>query len=461
MKPLPFLPLLIPILIPACTLGPDFSLPTFHPGASFKQPTYTSATPIPDSWWTLFNDPQLTRLTRQAISSNNDLAAARARRDTARALIGIDRARLFPRLDLASIRAISRTSGDNLFPPAPLENQSYRTTFNLAYDADLWGANRRRLEAATAQASAAEQLLDSQRLGIASEVARQYFILRALDTQEKILQQTISSRTEALTIQTSRQQAGLSDSLPATRATTEVELAKRDLANVQRQRGSAENALAILCGTPPSSLRISSSATPAQAPSIAPGLPATVLARRPDIRAAEQNLRAASARIGIAQAAFYPSISLTGSAGLDSLSAGNFLDWQSRVLSLGISRIAPLIDNGANTAAYQASLSNYQESLANYRQSLLIALREVEDALVDLQGLSRSRTALTAAEKSAQETRNLSQIRFEKGISSYLEVVESDRSVLSIRLALAELDGQQKISLTALIQALGGGWTGK
>jgi len=453
-----FLPI---VLLTGCTLGPDFSLPGFDAGKNFKQPTSSRATRIPDAWWTLFNDPELTRLTNKAIAANNDLAAARARRDTARALVGVDRARLFPRLDLNSNNGISRISGDNNFPGVKLENQNYRTTFNLSYDADLWGANRRRVEAAEATANSADRLLDSQRLGIATEVARQYFILRALDAQENVLRETINSRGEALQIETSREEAGISDSLATSRAKTEVELAKNDLAFVQRQRGSAANALAVLCGSTPVSFNVSGKISASKLPSISPGLPAEVLARRPDVRAAEQNLRAASARIGIAEAAFYPDISLTGSAGLESLTAGNFLDWQSRVLSLGAGLTAPLLDAGANRANYDASRSSYDESLANYRQALLIALREVEDALVDLQGLSRSMKALDAAKESALDTRRLSQSRYDQGISSYLEVVDADRSVLSIRLALAELDGQQKVSLAALVQALGGGWRGK
>lgn len=454
-------PLLLVLLLSGCTLGPDFSLPGFDAGTSFKQPTSGSVTRVPDAWWTLFDDPELNRLTNKAIAANNDLAAARARRNTARALVGVDRARLFPRLDLRSSRGINRISSNNNFPGVELESQNYRTTFDLSYDADLWGANRRRVEAAEAQASAAERIFDSQRLGIATEVARQYFVLRALDDQEKVLRDTIVSRGEALEIETSREEAGISDSLAATQAKTEVELAKNDLASVQRQRGSAANALAVLCGSTPASFDIGSKSSGSRLPAISPGLPAEVLARRPDVRAAEQNLRAASAEIGIAEAAFYPNISLTGSAGLESLTAVNFLDWQSRVLAIGAGLAAPLIDAGATQANYDASRSSYEEALANYRQTLLIALREVEDALVDLQGLSRSREALNAAEESARETLRLSQSRYDQGISNYLEVVDADRSVLSIRLVLAELNGQQRVSLAALVQALGGGWTGK
>ena len=183
------------------------------------------------------------------------------------------------------------------------------------------------------------------------------------------------------------------------------------------------------------------------------GLPAEVLARRPDVRAAEQDLRAANARIGVAESAFYPNFSLTASGGFEALDVKRFLDWENRVLSLGA--------GGANRANYQAARSRYDEALANYRQTLLVALREVEDALVDLKGLARSRSALDAALNSSRETKSLSQERFDKGLTSYLDVVDADRTVLQTRLAISQTEAQQRITLTALAKALGGGWSGK
>lgn len=450
-----------PLFLAACTVGPDFAVPGFAAGGTWKQSTSTQGSALPDEWWRLFRDAELNRLVKRAIYANPDIAAARARRDTARALVGVDQARLFPRLDLHSSSGIDRNSANGAFPIQNLENQSYRASFDFSYDLDLWGSNRRAIEAAEAEFGAAEALLAAQRLGIASEVARQYFTLRGLDAQEAILSETIASRGEALDLEKSRNDAGLTDGLSTSRARTEWERAKNDLALVQRRRGSAEHALAVLCGTRPAAFTVSKKNTRSSLPRIAPGLPAEVLARRPDMRAAEQSLRAANARIGVAEAAFYPDISLTGSAGLDSVDASSFLQWESRVLSLGAGLAAPLIDGGANRANYDASRSRYEESLARYRQTMLTALREVEDALVDLQGLARSRRALDAALASAGDTRKLSFQRYDKGLSSYFEVVESDRELLQIRLALAEVDAQQRISLAALASALGGGWDGR
>ena len=403
----------------------------------------------------------------RALTANNDLAAAKARVDTARALVGVDRAKLFPTLDLSGSAGISRSAADSTsggLPPGvsiDLERQRYRSTFDLAYDPDLWGRNKRLIEASTAQAAASEALLDSQRLGIATEVARQYFLLRGLDAQESILNDTLKGRNDELQIQKSKADAGLIDGLSTSRARTELELTNNDLAVVQRQRGSAEHALAVLCGARPADFSVSRTASVSALPIIRAGLPAEVLTRRPDVRAAEQNLRAANARIGVAEVAFYPNFALTAGAGLESLDVKRFLDWENRVLSLGAGLAAPLIDGGTNKANYQAARSRYDEALASYRQTLLVALREVEDALVDLKGLARSHAALEAALTSSRDTKQLSQDRFDKGLTGYLDVVDADRTVLRTRLALSQLEAQQRITLAALAKALGGGWSGK
>jgi multidrug efflux system outer membrane protein len=451
----------------SCTLGPDFKLPNITGGSKWKETASTAGTRLPDAWWRLFNDRELTRLVDRALAANNDLAAAKARVETARALVGVDRARLFPTLNLNGSAGISRASegvATRNIPPAytvDLEGRTYRGTFDLAYDPDLWGRNKRLLEASTAQADASEALLDSQRLGVATEVARQYFLLRGLDSQAAVLQDTIQSRDNTLKLQQSKADAGLIDGLSTSQARTELELARNDMTLVERQRGAAEHALAVLCGTQPSNFAVSNRPVGGNLPVIRAGLPVAVLNRRPDVRAAEQTLRVANAKIGVAEAAFYPNFSLTAGGGLESIDVKSFLNWENRVLSLGAGMAAPVFDGGTNKANYQASLSRRDEALANYRNTLLVALREVEDALVDLKGLAASRIALDQALASAKDTQRLSQERYDKGLSSYLEVVDAGRTVLRVQLVLAQVDAQQRITLAALAKALGGGWSGK
>lgn len=450
------------LLAPSCMLGPDFQLPGVTGGTGWKEGAAADSANLPDTWWRLYGDASLNRLVDRALSANNDLAAAKSRVDTSRALVGIDQARLFPTLDLAGSAGIARASGNvNPNPAAELENKNFRGSFNLAFDPDLWGRNKRLIESSTADADAMAARYDSLRLGLATEVVRQYFVVRGLDEQRAVLQDTLKSRQEALDIQKTKTDAGLTDGLATSSARTELELARNDLANVERQRGAAEHALAVLCGTRPADFAMTESLGQRPLPNIRPGLPASVLARRPDVRAAEQSLKSANAKIGVAEANFYPNFSLTGSAGLESLSASNFLDWESRILSLGAGAAMPIFEGGANKARLAAARSQYEETLAGYRQTLLVALREVEDSLVDLKGLAKSRAALDAALASAKDTRQLTQERYDEGLTSYLDVVNADRTVLQIRLSIAVVDAQQHISLAALAKALGGGWSGK
>jgi len=455
------------LVLGSCTVGPDFHAPGFAGGSRWKESKAVPGTHLPDAWWRLFNDRELTRLVDRALQSNNDLAAAKARVDTSRALVGVDRARLFPTLNLNGSAGISRVAQDPTTQKIPipiaieLQSQDYRGTFNLAYDPDLWGRNKRSLEASRAQADSSEAMFDWQRLGVATEVARQYFLLRGLDSQGAVLKHTIETRQSTLNLQISKAEAGLIDGLSTSQARTELELARNDLAAVERQRGAAEHALAVLCGTSPAGFSVSKRESSGPQPTIRAGLPAEVLNRRPDVRAAEQTLHAANAHIGVAQAAFYPNFSLTGTAGFESVDVNRFLNWENRVLALGSGVAAPVFDAGANKANFQAALARRDEALAVYRNTLLVALREVENALVDLKSLAISHTALTQALASSRDTLRLSQERYDKGLSSYLEVVDADRSVLRIQLVLAQLEAQQRITLAILAKALGGGWSGK
>ena len=455
------------LLLPSCMLGPDFLRPGTSGGSGWKESRATAGAHLPDHWWRLFNDRDLNGLVDRALARNNDLAAAKARVDTARALVGVDRSRLFPTLSLNGSAGIARASegaaSANLPPGVSIdpESQRYRGSFDLAYDVDLWGRNKRLIESSSAQAAASEAVLDSQRLGVATEVARQYFLLRGLDAQESVVRRTIKSRESTLQLQQSKADAGLIDGLSTSQARTELELAKSDLAAIERQRGSAEHALAVLCGSRPSDFNVASSGSVRKLPTIRPGLPAEVLNRRPDVRASEQILRSANAQIGVAEAAFYPNFNLIGGAGLESLSASQFLNWENRILSLGAGVAAPIFTGGKNKANFNAAVGRRDEALANYRNTLLVALREVEDAMVDLKGLAAGRSSLEQALNSARDTQRITKERYDKGISSYLEVVEADRTSLRVELLLAQIDAQQRITLAALAKALGGGWSGK
>jgi multidrug efflux system outer membrane protein len=445
-----------------CTLGPDFHHPGVTGGSRWKEGSVSSSARLPDEWWKLFGDGELNRLVNRALAANNDISSARARMDTARALVGVDRARMFPQLNLTggatgyrSSAAVTPSTGG---VKPNLQGQNYQAAFNLSYEPDLWGRNRRQLEASNADANASQGDLDALRLGVAAETARQFFLIRALDRQHAIVVETLRTRGETLDLQQSKATAGLADGLTTSSARTQLELARNDLASVERQRGAAEHALAVLCGARPSDFTMPAVTSMPRLPSIRPGLPANVLRRRPDVRAAEERLHAANARVGVAETAFYPNFTLVGAGGFQALDAAQFLNWENRALSIGLNLASPIIDAGANRSRKSAAVAQYQAALASYRQVILVALREVEDSLTDLKTLDRSRGALTAALASAQETNRLTRDRQNKGLSSYLEVVDADRTVLQIRLSLAEIEGQQRVSFANLAKALGGGW---
>jgi len=457
--------LLLAIALPSCTVGPDFALPDIHMPKKFKEGASTADIPPPGEWWSLFHSAQLTRLVNQALENNQDLRGAQARVETARALIGVKRSEWFPQLSLNHAGKLERVSESSFsanlppgFPTPETERDSYHTTFDLGFEADVWGRVRRSVESARASQQASMDNLSAQRLTIASEVGRNFFLLRSNDAQMQIVRDTISLRQEALNLQDSRFKGGLANEMDVARARTELELARNDLAILERLRGSAEHALAVLCGQLPSEFRVAADKSLPMPPTVPAGLPSQLLQRRPDIRAAEQNLRSANAEIGVAEASFYPTFELTGAAGFETIGTDMFADWQNRVLSIGPSISAPLFTGGRLKSNLAATKSKYDETLASYRQSILVALRDVEDALLDLRAYAKQRAAVNAALTAANDTSRLARLRYDKGLASYFEVVDADRTVLNTRLSLARIDGERLISTVILLKALGGGW---
>lgn len=459
----------LPLLfaLPACVVGPNFKAPDDQLPSRFKEAHAHAAQPLPSEWWKLFGSNQLNKLVSQALESNQDLRGALARVETARALVGTKRADWFPQVGFSGSTGVSRSSASvvganfpkNIGIPLPdLNQESYKAALDMSYELDLWGKVKRSVESAVATARNADQLLAAQRLTIAAEVARNYFLLRSLDLQQQVITNTIKLRQEALDLQKSRFDGGMANEMDVTRARTEHELARADFAALDRQRGSTEHALAVLCGQMPSSFNLKADPSLPTPPKVPAGLPSNLLESRPDIAAAASALESANADIGVAKAAYFPAFKLTGSGGLDSVNAKDFFNWENRVLSIGPSVSLPIFQGGRLKANVEAAKSRYEEALAKYRQTVLVALREVEDSLLDLQSIARQRVAIEAAMKAADDTSHLARVRYDKGLASYFEVVEADRTVLTTQLSLAQLDGQRAASTVLLMKALGGGW---
>ncbi len=450
----------------SCTAGPDFALPEWKWPGRWKQGAADAPQEHPPgAWWTLFRDPALNRHVERALHGNQDLAAALARVQSARALSQIEKSAWHPQLGLLNTTTYEHLSassvGANLPAGAglpPLERDRYRLFLDLNYELDLWGRVRRSVEGARAREQAQADLVDAQSLITAAEVARHYFLAASLDAQRKILNETVSLRQEALDLQQSRFQGGLANEMDVARARTELELTRADAVAIERQRGSIEHALAVLCGEPPAGFTLPGSTRLPSPPRVPAGLPGTVMQRRPDIRAAEQDLRAANAAIGAAKAEFFPAFRLTGTGGLESVGSEGFIQGRAKTASIGPQITLPVFQGGRLFGGLRGAEARYHESLAAYKQTILTALREVEDSMLDVRTLGRQRAAVAVAVAAAQETAKLSRLRYDRGLSNYFEVVDAERVVLTARLTLAQLDGQRLLAAVQMLRALGGGW---
>lgn len=467
MTPLPLLCLLIPLGLASCSLGPRFTAPELALPTKWKsrQTAGLSDLPVPGEWWRMYGVSELNRLVEQAMSSNQDLRGALARVETARALIGVQASEWFPQLsfkDGMNYERLSATAFGANLPPGiqlpPIQRRRFQNLFEFGWELDLWGRVRRGVEGAKASEAAASETLAAQRLSLAAEVARLYFLAHSMDKQIAVVNETLKWRLEAVKLQESRFKGGLANEMDVSRVKTELELARNDLASLERQRGNAENALAVVCGQIPSTFKLSRNVALPSPPRMPGGLPSTLLQRRPDIRAAEQQMREANAQIGVAQASFFPAFRIGGTGGLESIGTVDFYDAKSRTLTIGPSMTLPVFQGGRLKANLAASKARYEESLAAYRKSILIAIQEVEDSMLDSQGYSQQAAALNEAIKAAQETQRLAELRYQKGLASYFEVVDANRTVLNAKLLAAQIDGQRLVASVAMLKALGGGW---
>lgn len=451
----------------SCSVGPNFKLPDVLMPSKWKNggTASTADIPVPGEWWKLFGSAELNRLEERAMANNQELRSALARVETARALVGVQQADWFPQLNMKdgmNYERLSQSSfGANLPPGVSLpktQRRRFQNLLELGWEFDLWGRVRRGVESSKASQFAAMETLSARRLTLAAEVARLYFLTHSLDRQMQVVIGTQTWREEALKLQESRFKGGLANEMDVARARTELELARNDLAALERQRGNAENALAVICGEIPSNFHIAKANSLPRPPKVPGGLPSSLLQRRPDIRAAEQKMREANAQVGVSTASFYPAFSIVGSGGLESIGAAHFYDQRSRILTIGPSMTLPIFQGGKLRANLRASKASYDETLANYRQSILVALQEVEDSLIDARAYSKQGQALDAAIAAAQETQRLAELRYQKGLASYFEVVDANRTVLNAKLLAAQVEGQRLMASVAMLKALGGGW---
>jgi multidrug efflux system outer membrane protein len=451
------------------TVGTDFSAPKNVADASFRhapQAAQDSAARLPAQWWTVFNDDTLNRLEQTALRDNPSVKAAAQRLVQAQQQSNLSRANdqvnLSVNAGISNSRTSANTSQGLALGGRSIEGNNYQVGAALSYEVDLLGRVRRLVEASDAQALAAEADRDGVLLVLSSQLATTYWQLRGLDAEIAILNGALDTRKESEELVTARFDAGLSNELDVSRARIERANAQADLHEVQRQRNLLEHTLATLVGASPSSLQLPATASAQalpQPPAIPVGLPASLLSQRPDLAGSVATLRAANAQIGVAEGAFYPSLSLTSNFGFASESLRELAKGGSRQFSVGpLALSLPIFDGGRNKANLAIAKSRYEEAIANHEGKLLTALREVEDALSDVQQRQLQGQAQQASQVAAARGYLVARARYERGVSPSLDVTDAQRSALAADRAAVQIQTQRLLATVAVARSLGAGW---
>jgi multidrug efflux pump len=449
-------------------VGPDYHPPTNDAPAAYKSAElgqWKEGAPLDHvakgAWWEAFGDAGLNELENQALDANQQIKAAVARVDQARATARVARADLLPSLYAYPSFARQRFSPNQQPSFGALTANTWSTPLDLTYEVDLWGRVRRNFEGARADAQSSLANFYNVLLTLQTDVAQNYFGLRALDAEISIVARTIDLRHEQVRLVRGRFEGGIGSDLDTARAETELATTEAEAASLLQRRAQFENAIAVLEGANPSSFRLpavtSSNWNPAP-PVIPAGLPADLLERRPDVAAAERELAAANARVGVAKASFFPVLSLTGSGGFLSADVDSLFNWSSRTWSIGPSLTLPIFAGGRLRANYHRSQAAFAEAAAVYRQQVLVAFGDVENSLSGIKYLLDQSEAQQRAVANSRRAADLATDRFTSGIVSYLEVVDASRDALQAERANAQLTGQRLIAAVQLIKALGGGW---
>lgn len=452
------------LLLGGCAVGPDYFRPSFWFPEQHKEavPEAHAEAPINPEWWTLFGDSSLNNLEQQAIDANQDLQAAIARLEAAEAAAREAGADYLPNVSLGANGSRNRSSGETISGQntGPLTYNNRRAALSLNYEIDLWGRVRRNNEATRADVLASRFGRDAVRLSLAGQVANEYLALRSLDGQLEVTQDTLASREKSLKIVKARLDAGSASPLDEAQAQSALAAAQAQLSQLQRQRAISENQLGLLTGQP--GLKVApANIERLPLPPVPPaGLPSALLEARPDVRQAEEQLIAANARIGVAKAAYFPSISLTGLYGGESMALSKLFNGSATIWSAALGLTMPVFDAGRTGARVDQASAAQKASLANYRKTVQSAFKEVNDALVNLREYAGEETANTAQVKASQRALELSQTRYEAGYSGFMDVLDAQRTVNSAQLQYLASRKNRLGAAVDLFKALGGGWQG-
>ncbi|HEX3572576.1 MAG TPA: efflux transporter outer membrane subunit [Acidobacteriaceae bacterium] len=458
-----------------CMVGPKYVKPSVPMAPEYKEASpegykenssWQMAQPADAAargeWWKIFGDTELNALEPQVAANNQDLKAADARFREARALIRFNHASLYPTIGTTPFAGGLRESSNRPYFSASTPNSNsvgdIQLPVDLNYEVDVWGRIRRTVSAAREEAQASAGDRQTVLLSLQAELAFDYFEARSADAQEKLLNDTVNYYEEAYRITNNRFEGGVAPKSDVDQAKTQLEAAKVQARDIILRRGQFEHAIAVLLGVPPASFTLNDVPLDARPPVIPPGLPSELLERRPDIAAAERRVAEANDRIGIARAAFYPTISLNGTVGIEATSFANLFNPASLVWSLGPTLSQTIFDAGRRAAVSEQANARYDETVADYRQTTLTAFQQVEDNLIALRVLQQEAENQHQATLAAQSAEQIFNNRYVGGLDTYLQVVTAQTTALNNERNDIDIMRRQMDASVLLIKALGGGW---
>lgn len=467
-------PLAACLLLSGCAIGADFHRPVLQTPAAYKENAdWKAATPRDDvpkgAWWEVYGDPVLNDLQQQLAAANQDIAAAEARYRESLALVQVARSSLFPTLsaDASATRAKSASgrattsTGTTATTSGSISN-NYNLSADAAWEVDLWGRIRRNLESSRATAAASGADLVNTRLSAQALLAQDYFQLRAYDAERKLLDDTVEGYQRSLEVTQNRYKMGVAARADVLQAETQLKSTQSQALAIGVQRAQMEHAIAVLVGKPASefSLAVSPLALDTPVPVIPAGVPSALLERRPDVAAAERRAAAANAQIGVAEAAYFPTLDLSAGIGFQSSQFSKWLTAPSRYWTLGPDLAMTLLDFGARRGQVKNAEATYDENVANYRLAVLTAFQEVEDNLVALRLLESQQALQNEAVQAAEQSVTIVNNQYKAGIVAYTDVVTIQATALSNERSAIDVLNSRLAASVGLIKAIGGGWDG-
>jgi NodT family efflux transporter outer membrane factor (OMF) lipoprotein len=474
MKPLRLSPVLLAVLFAGCMVGPKYKQPAVPVTPAYKEPppdsfkesdewktSHPNAEALRGNWWEIFGDSQLNALEEQVTVSNQSLKMAEARFRQARTMVRYNRAAEFPTFSVSPGIQSLRFSPNQPYFPSNVGTGSragFTLPFDLNYEVDLWGRIRRSVTSAGEEAQATAADVQTVSLSIHAELAVDYFELRSADAQKRLLDDTVKAYADMVELTTSLFEGGAAPESDVVQARTQLDTARVQDTDIGVMRSEYEHAIAILIGKPPANFGLPPAPLKLEPPAIPVGLPSQLLERRPDIAASERRVAEANEGIGIARAAYFPSLALAATGGLEGTSIVNWLNWPSRFWAVGPAMMETIFDGGRRRATSEAALANYDASVADYRETTLAAFQQVEDSLAALRILEQEAQQQKDAVADARRGVQLFTQRYEGGADPYLQVVSAQTIALLNERNEVDIQRRRMDASVLLIKGLGGGW---